>query len=35
LEEAGIVGPSEGSKARQVRVSSSEALEAIFSTLGL
>ena len=35
LEEAGIVGPSEGSKARQVRVTSSEALESIFSTLGL
>ena len=35
LEEAGIVGPSEGSKARQVRVTSSEALEAIFGTLGL
>ncbi len=35
LEEAGIVGPSEGSKARQVRVTSVEALENIFSTLGL
>jgi S-DNA-T family DNA segregation ATPase FtsK/SpoIIIE len=35
LEEAGIVGPSEGSKPRQVRVTSPEALDAIFSTLGL
>lgn len=35
LEDAGIVGPSEGSKPRQVRVTSPEALEAIFSTLGL
>lgn len=35
LEDAGIVGPSEGSKPRQVRVTSSDALEAIFGTLGL
>ena len=35
LEEAGIVGPSEGSKARQVRITSIDALEHVFSTLGL
>lgn len=35
LEDAGIVGPSEGSKARQVRVTSMEALENVFMTLGL
>lgn len=35
LEEAGIVGPSEGSKPRQVRVTNVDALEAIFTTLGL
>ena len=29
LEEAGIVGPSEGSKARQVRITSMESLEAM------
>ena len=33
LEEAGIVGPSEGSKARQVRITSLESLEQILSTL--
>lgn len=33
LEEAGIVGPSEGSKARQVRVTSLEALESILSMM--
>jgi S-DNA-T family DNA segregation ATPase FtsK/SpoIIIE len=31
LEEAGIVGPSEGSKPRQVRVTSFEALEDILA----
>lgn len=35
LEEAGIVGPPEGSATRQVRITSSEALEMIFSSLGL
>ncbi len=33
LEEAGIVGPSEGSKAREVYVDSEEALETIFRSL--
>jgi len=33
LEEAGIVGPSEGSKPRQVRVSSMEALERILGLI--
>ena len=33
LEELGIVGPSEGSKARQVRVTSLESLELILSGL--
>lgn len=33
LEDAGIVGPSEGSKARQVRITSLESLEQILSTL--
>lgn len=35
LEDAGIVGPSEGSKPRQVRITTTEALEAVFTTLGL
>ena len=33
LEEAGIVGPSEGSKPRQVRITSLESLEDLLSTL--
>ncbi|HIZ87819.1 MAG TPA: DNA translocase FtsK [Candidatus Coprenecus pullistercoris] len=33
LEDAGIVGPSEGSKPRQVRITSLESLEDILSTL--
>jgi S-DNA-T family DNA segregation ATPase FtsK/SpoIIIE len=33
LEEAGIVGPSEGSKAREVYVDNEEALETIFRSL--
>lgn len=35
LEDAGIVGPSEGSATRQVRVTSLEALDMIFKTLGI
>lgn len=33
LEDAGIVGPSEGSKPRQVRITSLESLEELLSTL--
>ena len=33
LEDAGIVGPSEGSKPRQVRITSIESLEELLSTL--
>jgi len=33
LEEAGIVGPADGSKAREVRISSEEELEEIFRSL--
>ena len=33
LEDAGIVGPSEGSKPRQVRITSLESLDELLSTL--